>query len=99
MDVAARFGGDKFVVILNELDVDKTQFAAEARIVAEKLHTAPDTPYMLKFRQERKAESTGERHCTISIGLVVFFDHEGSQDHIRTWADAARCPAKEPGGT
>jgi len=97
VDVVARFGGDEFVVILNELDVDKTQSAAEARIVAEKLRAALDKPYLLKFKQEGKAESTVEHHCTISIGVVVFLDHEGSQDDILKWADAAMYQAKEAG--
>ncbi|MCM2290006.1 MAG: PAS domain S-box protein, partial [Sulfuritalea sp.] len=97
VDVVARFGGDEFVVILNELDVDKTQSVAEARIVAEKLRAALDKPYLLKFKQEGKAESTVEHHCTISIGVVVFLDHEGSQDDILKWADAAMYQAKEAG--
>ena len=97
VDVVARFGGDEFVVILNELDVDKAKSVAEARIVAEKLRAALDKPYLLKFRQEGKAESTVEHHCTISIGVVVFLDHEGSQDDILKWADAAMYQAKEAG--
>ncbi len=97
VDVVARFGGDEFVVILNELDVDKAKSIAEARIVAEKLRAALDKPYLLKFRQEGKAESTVEHHCTISIGVVVFLDHEGSQDDILKWADAAMYQAKEAG--
>jgi diguanylate cyclase (GGDEF)-like protein len=97
VDVVARFGGDEFVVILNELDVDKAMSVAEARIVAEKLRAALDKSYVLKFRQEGKAESTVEHHCTISIGVVVFIDHEGSQDDILKWADAAMYQAKEDG--
>jgi diguanylate cyclase (GGDEF)-like protein len=97
VDVVARFGGDEFVVILNELDVDKVKSVTEARIVAEKLRATLDKPYLLKFRQEGKAESTVEHHCTISIGVVVFLDHEGSQDDILKWADAAMYQAKEAG--
>ena len=97
VDVVARFGGDEFVVILNELDVAKSTSIAEARIVAEKLRAALDKPYLLKFRQEGKAETTVEHHCTISMGVVVFLDHEGSQDDILKWADAAMYQAKESG--
>jgi diguanylate cyclase (GGDEF)-like protein/PAS domain S-box-containing protein len=97
VDIVARFGGDEFVVILNELDADKAKSVAEARIVAEKLRAALDKPYLLKFKQEGKAESTVEHHCSISIGVVVFLDHEGSQDDILKWADAAMYQAKEAG--
>jgi diguanylate cyclase (GGDEF)-like protein/PAS domain S-box-containing protein len=97
VDIVARFGGDEFVVILNELDVDKAKSVAEARIVAEKLRAALDKPYVLKFRQEGKAEAIVEHHCTISMGVVVFIDHEGSQDDILKWADAAMYQAKEDG--
>ena len=97
VDIVARFGGDEFVVILNELDVDKTKSIGEARVVAEKLRAALDKPYVLTFTQEGKAEATVEHHCTISIGVVVFLDHEGSQDDILKWADAAMYQAKEAG--
>ncbi|WP_310449725.1 PAS domain S-box protein [Sulfuritalea sp.] len=97
VDVVARFGGDEFVVILNELEVDKAKSVAEARVVAEKLRAALDKPYLLTFRQEGKAEARVEHHCTISIGVVVFLDHEGSQDDILKWADAAMYQAKEAG--
>ena len=97
VDVVARFGGDEFVVILNELDADHAQSLAEARIVAEKLRAALDKPYVLTFTQEGKAEATVEHHCTISIGVVVFLDHEGSQDDILKWADSAMYQAKEAG--
>jgi diguanylate cyclase (GGDEF)-like protein len=39
-----------------------------------------------------------EHHCTASIGVVIFIDHEGSQDDILKWADAAMYQAKEAGG-
>ena len=97
VDVVARFGGDEFVVILNELDVDHAQSVADARVVAEKLRAALDEPYLLTFRQEGRAEATVEHHCTISIGVVVFLDHEGSQDDILKWADSAMYQAKEAG--
>ena len=31
------------------------------------------------------------------MGVVVFLDHEGSQDDILKWADAAMYQAKESG--
>ncbi|MCX7173355.1 MAG: sensor domain-containing diguanylate cyclase [Proteobacteria bacterium] len=97
VDVVARFGGDEFVVILNELNTDKGKSATESGMVAEKLRAALDKPYVLKFTKEGKAESTVEHRCTTSIGVVVFVDHEGSQDEILKWADTAMYEAKEAG--
>jgi diguanylate cyclase (GGDEF)-like protein/PAS domain S-box-containing protein len=96
-DFVARFGGDEFVVILDELNADQKQSMTEAGIVAEKIRAALDQPYALTFTQEGKSEKTVEHLCTTSIGVVVFKNHEGSQDDILRWADAAMYKAKEAG--
>ena len=97
VDVVARFGGDEFVVILNELDQDRIQATVHAALVAEKLRTLLDKPYVLKFRQEGKAEKTVEHHCSTSIGVIVFRNHEETQDDLLKWADVAMYQAKEAG--
>ncbi|MFA6311645.1 MAG: diguanylate cyclase [Sterolibacterium sp.] len=97
VDVVARFGGDEFVVILNELSADRSKATAESGMVAEKLRAVLDQPYVLKFTQEGKTESTVEHRCSSSIGVVVFIDHHGSQDEILKWADTAMYAAKEAG--
>ena len=98
VDIVARFGGDEFVVILAELDVDKLESTTQSGIVAEKVRTVLNKPYVLKFKQEGKPEITVEHRCTASIGVVVFIDHEGSENEILKWADAAMYQAKEAGG-
>ena len=97
VDTVARFGGDEFVVILNELDVDKTESAAQAGIIAEKIRTTLSQPYLLKIRHEGKAEVIVEHRCTSSIGMVLFIDHEASPEDILKWADMAMYQAKEAG--
>jgi PleD family two-component response regulator len=52
---------------------------------------------VLKVQHEGKTEITVEHRCTISIGVVVFINHEGGQDDILMWADAAMYQAKEAG--
>jgi diguanylate cyclase (GGDEF)-like protein/PAS domain S-box-containing protein len=98
VDIVSRFGGDEFVVILSELSLDKTESTAQSKILAEKLRLLLDRPYVLTYRQEGKNEITVEHRCTTSIGVVLFNDHEGSQDEILKWADAAMYEAKEAGG-
>lgn len=66
--------------------------------MAEKLCALLDKPYVLSYRQEGKSETTVEHHGTTSIGVVLFNDHEGSQDDILKLADAAMYAAKEAGG-
>ena len=96
-DTVARFGGDEFVVVLNELDVDKDKSTARAIIVAEKIRAALAEPYVLKIQQAHGAEITIEHHCTSSIGVVLFVNHEASAEDILKWADIAMYQAKEAG--
>jgi len=94
IDTVARFGGDEFVVILNDLNVDKAESASQAEIVAEKIRTALSAPYLLTIKQEGKAETAIEHHCTASVGVALFINHEDSQDDILKFADTAMYQAK-----
>jgi diguanylate cyclase (GGDEF)-like protein/PAS domain S-box-containing protein len=97
MDTVARFGGDEFVVMLNELDVDKKLSIAQAGVVAEKIRVTLAEIYLLKRKQESGVEITVEHHCTSSIGVVLFINHEAGQEDIIKWADMAMYKAKEGG--
>ncbi len=97
MDTVARFGGDEFVVMISELDKDKTESALQARSVAEKILATLSAPYRLTTKHEGKADSTVEHRCTLSIGVVLFFNHEASQIDILKWADMAMYQAKATG--
>ncbi|OGS96103.1 MAG: hypothetical protein A3H31_01570 [Gallionellales bacterium RIFCSPLOWO2_02_FULL_57_47] len=97
MDTVARFGGDEFVVMLSELDVDKSESIVQSGIVAEKIRALLAEPYLLKIQKDGNAATTLEHHCTSSIGVVLFINHEASQDDIIKWADTAMYQAKEEG--
>jgi len=97
IDTVARFGGDEFVVMLSELDVDREMAADLAAIVAEKIRVALAEPYLLKHVQEDGAETTVEHHCTASVGVVLYLDHEASREDVLKWADMAMYQAKEGG--
>ncbi len=96
MDTVARFGGDEFVVILNELNTDESESNSQARNVAEKIRSFVSAPYLL-IHNDGKTDITVEHHCTASIGAVMFIGHEASQDDILKWADAAMYQAKDAG--
>ena len=97
VDTVARFGGDEFVAILSDLHADKTESTAQARSVAEKIRVALSQPYRLTLRQEGKNEVTIEHHCTASIGVALFLNHNTDPDDILKWADAAMYQAKKEG--
>jgi diguanylate cyclase (GGDEF)-like protein/PAS domain S-box-containing protein len=95
-DTVARFGGDEFVVILNEMAIDKAGAIAEAGVVAEKIRLALEQPYLLTVQQAGKAV-TIRHNCTSSIGVVVFSDNEYSAEDIIKHADMAMYRAKNQG--
>jgi diguanylate cyclase (GGDEF)-like protein/PAS domain S-box-containing protein len=97
MDTVARFGGDEFVVMLSDLNTDKAESTSQAEMVAEKIRNTLSEPYLLIIKHEGRADGTVEHHCTASIGVVMFINHEASQDDILKWADAAMYQAKAAG--
>jgi diguanylate cyclase (GGDEF)-like protein/PAS domain S-box-containing protein len=97
MDTVARFGGDEFVVMLTELDAGKVESTAQAGLVAEKIRIILAEPYALNVRQAGKAETTVKHHCTSSIGVVLFINHEDSPEDVIKWADMAMYQAKDDG--
>jgi diguanylate cyclase (GGDEF)-like protein len=98
MDTVARFGGDEFIVMIRELNIDRYISSQHAGIVAEKVRNALAEPYFLHLPQGDGNEMIVEHHCTASIGLVMFADHQSSHEDIMKWADIAMYQAKEKGG-
>lgn len=97
IDTVARLGGDEFVVLLNELDTDKTDAVSQAHGVAEKIRSILSLPYLLNVAQTDQQNENVEHHCSASIGLVMFANHEVSQEEIIKLADQAMYQAKENG--
>jgi len=93
----ARFGGDEFVLMLSELDIDKAESTTQAGFVAEKILAALNVPYLLTLKQEGTQDICIEHHCTASIGVIVFDHQDGCKDMILKLADTAMYQAKEAG--
>jgi diguanylate cyclase (GGDEF)-like protein/PAS domain S-box-containing protein len=87
-DTVARFGGDEFVVILEDLSESSEEAATHAKAAAEKILAAVCQPYMLAGR---------ECLSTSSIGITVFGDREDNIDNILQQADIAMYQAKAVG--
>lgn len=97
MDTVARFGGDEFMVMISELEVDKAESTAQAGLIAEKIRSTLAQPYRLTLECPGVADTTIEHSCTVSIGVTLFIHHEASQDDLIKWADKAMYQAKEDG--
>jgi diguanylate cyclase (GGDEF)-like protein len=93
----ARFGGDEFVVLLSNLDAHRDRSIAEAGIIAEKIRVTLAAPYILSITGGANFETVIEHRCTVSIGVVIFVDHEASHVDLLKWSDAAMYKAKEDG--
>jgi diguanylate cyclase (GGDEF)-like protein/PAS domain S-box-containing protein len=96
-DTVARVGGDEFVVLINELNTDPASSMMQAYAVAEKIRSSLAEPYHLTDPKHPAAGETITHRCSASIGLVMFKNHEASQDDLLKWADAAMYKAKNAG--
>jgi len=87
-DTVARVGGDEFVVVLGNLNLDKAAAAAETEEVGEKILAVLGRAYELNGVQFRS---------TASIGVTVFDAEQTSTDELFKQADLAMYKSKERG--
>jgi diguanylate cyclase (GGDEF)-like protein/PAS domain S-box-containing protein len=87
-DTLARMGDDEFVVILENLDVQLIEAAAQAKEVGEKILATLNQPFQLS----KKAF-----HNTASIGIAVFNGSQKGMTNLLKHADIAMCQAKKAG--
>jgi diguanylate cyclase (GGDEF)-like protein/PAS domain S-box-containing protein len=96
VDTVARFGGDEFVVVLSQLDVDESASIQQAGVIAEKIRVALAGPYWLASNSEGSTKMIIYHKAAASIG-VVLFNGNSSPDNVLKWADSAMYQAKEAG--
>lgn len=96
IDTVARIGGDEFVVLLTGLNAKETEAIASATAVGEKILHAIGAAYVIEVPSAQGAESV-EHHCTCSIGISTFVDHQADADRILKCADTAMYRAKSRG--
>jgi len=87
-DSAARFGGDEFVVMLEDLSEDWQEAGAQTSSIAHKILNALNQEYQL---------NTHKYFNTPSIGATVFTGHEHSIDELLKQADIAMYQSKQTG--
>jgi len=91
IDTVARFGGDEFVVLINELSKDPITSANQAHTISERLRKAMGASYCLKTED-------GEINHIISasVGIITFGFNE-SNDELLKLSDLALYRAKMDG--
>jgi len=87
-DTVARFGGDEFVLILEDLSEQEIDAAKQTEIVGEKILAILKEPYQLQGHTY---------NSTTSIGATLFQNHEQSLDGLLKQADIAMYQAKKAG--
>jgi EAL domain-containing protein (putative c-di-GMP-specific phosphodiesterase class I) len=87
-DTVARFGGDEFVVMLEDLSEQTLEAAVQAEVISNKILNALNQPYQL---------ATLYYHCTSSIGATLFNEYNQSADELLKQADIAMYQAKNAG--
>ncbi|HEY8025514.1 MAG TPA: EAL domain-containing protein [Burkholderiaceae bacterium] len=87
-DMVARLGGDEFLVLLTGLGTRRAHAVAKAEIMSRKLLDALNQTYRL---------GSYEHHSTPSLGVTLFFDHNGSIEDLLKRADLAMYEAKAAG--
>lgn len=95
-ETVARFGGDEFVVLVSDIDLNKDNATNNAEIIAEKIREALVEPYKLQIEFNNEIieiihQSSG------SIGISLFLGNTLSKDDILRFADQAMYKAKQSG--
>ena len=88
MDTAARFGGDEFVVLIEEISDDWGEALRKVGLVAEKIREALARPYHLNGREHQSSPS---------IGVSLYRGNEETVDTLLQQADRAMYQAKSSG--
>lgn len=98
IDTVARFGGDEFVVLLQDLDPDNAKAKGHVALLAEKIRSLLAEPYLLSLAADATQPARGIEHrCTASIGVALFLDMSVSEEDVIKRADIAMYQAKEEG--
>jgi diguanylate cyclase (GGDEF)-like protein/PAS domain S-box-containing protein len=99
IDTVSRIGGDEFVVLLDDLAVDRVQSQLQAGLLAKKVRDRLADPYTLDhYINETQPGHRIKHQCSASIGVVLFLGSGHSEDEILKSADAAMYQAKNMGG-
>jgi diguanylate cyclase (GGDEF)-like protein/PAS domain S-box-containing protein len=87
-DTVARFGGDEFVVMLQDLSDNPTEAANQVEVVGQKMLDTLGQPYQFGHFTY---------HSSASLGVALFNESHDSVDELLKRADLALYQAKDAG--
>jgi len=87
-DMVARLGGDEFLVLLTALGGLRSDAIIKAERAAKKVMDTLNQTYRL---------GSYEHHSTPSLGVTLFFDHQGTIEDLLKRADLAMYESKAAG--
>ena len=87
-DTVARFGGDEFVILIENLGESSSKAAFYSKTIAKAIHKAICEPFELDGHM---------RYITISIGITLFHNENETKESILKHADMALYKAKTAG--
>ncbi len=87
-DTVARLGGDEFIVLMEDLENEDLEAAAQIEVVGKKILSSLGQLYQLNIHQYRS---------TPSIGAVLFSGYAQSAEELLRQADIAMYQAKASG--
>ncbi len=88
VDTVSRFGGDEFVVLIEDAGSEVIEASQKVALVAEKIRVGLTVPYQLKDYTY---------HSSPSIGVCLYRGNDESPDDLLKHADMAMYQAKESG--
>lgn len=97
-DTVARYGGDEFVVLLDNLDGNVKEAEKQAHLVASKLLASLTVPYTLHLREGNKIVQLIEYQIFASLGIAMFDGVISDKEFILDRADKAMYLSKSMGG-
>lgn len=105
IDTVARFGGDEFVIIINDLNIDKSAAVNETKAIADKICRSLARPYSIPIKptappQHAETQTNPqiiEHQCSASVGYTVFGPDKDSLDNVVLRSDKAMYIAKNNG--
>lgn len=87
-DTVARFGGDEFVVMIEDLEETLAASMSQAAVVGDKILQSLGNPFQL---------DNHSHNSSASIGIAMFSGNEGGSAEVLKQADIAMYSAKDAG--
>ena len=97
-DTASRFGGDEFVVILNEFTNNYSETACQVSDIAKKILARLSSKYIFTITHPTLGDNLIQFESSASIGATLFLGNQIKSSNIIKRADMAMYEAKKMGG-